>query len=91
MERNAKEPTDSRLVWEAVAQASHSVALTEIWSIRKRAVAVGMSQCSVIAALGLPSRVNRTRTARDETSQWVYDRRGAYVYVREGMVYAVQD
>lgn len=44
-------------------------------------ISIGMTQCGVIAALGMPDGgVNTTETARGQSAQMVYRRRGIYVY-----------
>lgn len=44
-------------------------------------VEVGMTQCGVIAALGMPDGgINTTQTTRGQSAQMVYRRRGIYVY-----------
>ena len=54
-----------------------------------QSVAIGMTECGVYAAKGLPSAVNQTDTANDRRSQLVYGR--LYVYTnRQGIVEAVQ-
>lgn len=55
-----------------------------------RSVDVGMTECGVFAALGLPAAANHTTTARGTSSQLVFRGRRMYVYTEERPQYSVK-
>ena len=64
----------------------------KLWpaAARDRQLEVGMDACHVWAAWGYPDRINRTKTARGASDQWVYGV-SRYVYTNgNGIVTAVQ-
>lgn len=69
----------------------------DLMNIEKRRVAVGMSVCGAFAAIGTPTRANRTTTAHGTRQQLVYETPRRYVYIeddrssRTGIVVAIQD
>jgi len=64
---------------------------SRVWSaIEKGHVLVGMSIEQVKFAWGAPKSINRTTTRSHSTEQWVYGP-GAYLYLRSGIVTAIQD
>lgn len=66
----------------------------DLGHVADRSVDLGMTACGVFAALGRPSTVNQTTTARGHHNQFVYDGRRLYVYTdgpdANGTVTAVQ-
>lgn len=59
-------------------------------AVKDRQLDIGMDACHVWAAWGYPDRINRTKTARGLTDQWVYGL-SRYVYTNgDGTVTAVQ-
>ncbi len=67
----------------------------KVWeAIERRRVLIGMTEQQVKFALGTPDHINRTKTARGEQEQWVYEVRGIpkrYIYVTGGKVSAIQE
>lgn len=55
------------------------------------AVVPGMTSCGTIAALGIPERAHRTRSATAISEQWVFKSSKSFVYIRDGLVEVVQD
>lgn len=60
-------------------------------AIRKRSPAIGMSVCSVFAALGRPESNNRTVTSRGERYQLIYRNPKRYVYLDNFIVSGWQE
>lgn len=61
-----------------------------------RKVFVGMSRTAALCAWGKPERMNGTTTAAGRSEQWVYTcgaygRGCSYLYVRNGVVSAIQN
>lgn len=50
-----------------------------------RSIDVGMTGCGVVAALGLPEKVNRYTTGSSVSMQWVYRRSQMFVYLETGL------
>lgn len=59
--------------------------------IKTRSLRIGMSECSLIAAIGLPETANRHVYATGTRIQWVYRSRHLYVYSTDGVVTSWQD
>jgi hypothetical protein len=63
--------------------------------IRRESVAIGMSECGALAAMGSPDAQNSTLTASGRRTQYVFrpfaGRRGAYAYTEAGRVTAIQN
>lgn len=74
---------------EAYIAANSALPAGVVAHVRAGQVAVGMTADDARAAWGEPQEVNRTRTEAATREQWVY--RGAYLYMLEGYVEAVQD
>lgn len=78
----------------AVAQEAiknYGFADRDVGYIRERRVRLGMAECSVLAALGVPDKLNRTTNAAGRYDQWVYRKRGVYVYTQDGTVTSWQE
>jgi hypothetical protein len=63
----------------------------DVWdAIEKESVFVNMTSEQAILSWGSPKKVNRTTTGRGAEEQWVYGT-GTYLYVRKGIVTAIQN
>jgi len=64
----------------------HTINAIDEQAVRGKRVQIGQTACGVMSILGLPEKVNYTRTAGKQTGQMVYRERGIYVYTigREG-------
>lgn len=64
---------------------------------RKREVEIGMTQCGLFAAIGMPNHTNDSRSASYKRSQLVYERPRRYIYTeavatsRAQVITAIQD
>jgi len=64
---------------------------SKVWSaIEKGRVILGMTKEQAKFAWGAPKSINRTTTRGQSTEQWVYGI-GTYLYLRNGIVTAIQD
>ena len=69
----------------------------DLMNVDRKRVAIGMTSCGVVAALGRPDKVNNSTTARSQSAQIVYRDRGIYVYTESdprsgnGIVTAIQN
>lgn len=59
--------------------------------ITARRPRIGMETCGVIAALGLPNRVNKTVTAMSVRQQFVYESKRRYIYLENDVVTSWQE
>lgn len=59
--------------------------------IIQKKVKIGMTQDMCIDSWGEPDDINRTTTNSDVSEQWVYDKRGLYLYFTNGILTAIQD
>ncbi|MDC7713045.1 hypothetical protein PQU96_02700 [Vogesella sp. LYT5W] len=70
------------------SQAEHSIIMSE-------SVAIGMSECGMLAAMGSPNGQNSTITSNGRRTQYVFrpfhGRYSTYVYTDNGKVTAVQN
>jgi len=89
--RRSNLPPRQQFWADAVLQQATDIKANDQGYIRERRIRIGMTQCAVVAALGRPSAVNNTHTARSQTSQMVYRDRGIYVYTDNGIVRSWQD
>lgn len=82
---------DKDEVWSTMVIKQAQVPAQDIGYIRERRLRIGMDECSVVAALGKPTALNRTNTAGGRSDQMVYRARGMYVYTENGRVRAWQE
>lgn len=91
----AKPPRNTGVEHETLikvaTEKTYSVPPSHHDPIRARQVRIGMSYCSVFAAIGRPVRHNRTVTSRGEHYQWVYENPKRFIYLDNGVVTAYQD
>ena len=52
--------------------------------VSDRSIDIGMTECGVFAALGMPEHLNQTETAYGTTAQFVYRSGRLYVYTEPG-------
>ena len=52
---------------------------------------IGMTKEMVIESIGKPDDINRTVGSWGVHEQWVYDKRGLYIYFKNGKVTSFQD
>lgn len=87
-----KSATPYSIAMNERARNEFNVAFNEISGIEQRNVAIGMSLCGVLAALGQASDVNRTVTRRgNEHFQLVYRAKRMYIYIDNDVVSGIQD
>ena len=71
-------------------QAKHGCSLEEAELIFNHRVRIGWSETWCLAALGKPTRINRTTTAFGYSEQWCYNG-GNYLYFTNGVLTTVQN
>lgn len=76
----ATEP--KRKAAEAAQAAALAAQMAE--TIKKGAIAVGMTREQVVASWGEPDRKNITGGANVDREQWIYERYATYIYFNRG-------
>lgn len=90
--RDKKLPPSHVAVWERSAK-SRKAALEKdfVPAIYRRELAMQMSECDVLASLGMPSAVNTTRYSGGIRRQLIFDKPRRYVYVTNSSVTSWQE
>jgi len=73
------------------ADKGEHITREQLSAIEKREPLLGMGLCAIAAALGRPSRMNRTVGRFGEHYQLVYANPRRYVYLENGLVTSWQD
>ena len=76
-ERAKKETRRNRAVFEYLLHANR-LNSADLRNIKSKDVAIGMSACGVMAALGRPTRGHTRESAYGTSTQMVYERDGRY-------------
>jgi hypothetical protein len=64
-------------------ESEHLILPKDRGHIGDRSIGIGMTECGVLASIGLPDVVNNSTTARGTDGQLVYSSRRLYVYTEQ--------